>query len=55
VTNQHLRDLLLGTFIEVKQWHTLYVNGHKFHIDAWSQGKKTINSRVYVKGANRWR
>ena len=50
MTNQHLRDLSLGPLIEVKQWHTLYVNGYKFHIDAWSQGKKTTNSGVYVKG-----
>jgi len=50
VTNQHLRDLSLGPLTEVKQWHTLYVNGYKFHTDAWSQGKKIINSGVYVKG-----
>jgi len=50
VTNQHFRDLSLGPLTEVKQWYTLYVNGYKFHTDAWSQGKKTINSEVYVKG-----
>jgi len=26
------------------------VNGYKFHTNAWSKGKKTINSVVHVKG-----
>jgi len=26
------------------------VNGYKFHTHAWSEGKKTINSGVHVKG-----
>ena len=26
------------------------MNGYKFHSNAWSKGKKTINSGVYVKG-----
>ena len=45
-----MRDLSLGPLTKVKQWHTLYVNGYKFHINGWSQGKKIINSGVYVKG-----
>jgi len=34
----------------VKEWHTYFVNGYKFHANAWSNGKKTINCVVYVKG-----
>jgi len=34
----------------VKEWHTYFVNGYKFHTNAWSNGKKTINCGVYVKG-----
>jgi len=34
----------------VKEWHTYFVNGYKFHTNAWSKGKKTINSGVHVKG-----
>ena len=26
------------------------MNGYKFHTHAWSEGKKTINSRVHAKG-----
>ncbi|XP_052724112.1 uncharacterized protein LOC128193952 [Vigna angularis] len=50
VKNQHLRDLSLGPLRCVKEWHTYFVNGYKFHTHAWSQGKKTINSGVHVKG-----
>jgi len=48
--NQHLRDLSLGPLRCVKEWHTLFVNGYKFHTHAWSEGKKTINNGVHVKG-----
>ena len=34
----------------VKEWHTYFVNGYKFHTNTWSKGKKTINSGVHVKG-----
>jgi len=34
----------------VKEWHTYFVNGYKFHTNAWLNGKKTINCGVYVKG-----
>jgi len=34
----------------VKEWHTYFVNGYKFHTNEWSKGKKTINCGVYVKG-----
>ncbi|XP_052722652.1 uncharacterized protein LOC128197658 [Vigna angularis] len=50
VRNQHLRDLSLGPLRCVKEWHTFFANGYKFHTHAWSQGKRTINSGVHVKG-----
>ncbi|XP_029126265.1 uncharacterized protein LOC109793794 isoform X1 [Cajanus cajan] len=50
VRNQHLRDLSYGPLTCVKEWHTFFVNGYKFHTHAWSEGKKTINCGVYVKG-----
>ena len=34
----------------IKECHTYFVNGYKFHTNAWSKGKKTINSGVHVKG-----
>ncbi|WVZ23067.1 hypothetical protein V8G54_001611 [Vigna mungo] len=50
VRNQHLRDLSLAPLRCVKEWHTFFANGYKFHTHAWSQGKRTINSGVHVKG-----
>ncbi|WVZ25292.1 hypothetical protein V8G54_003836 [Vigna mungo] len=50
VKNQHLRDLSLAPLRCVKEWHTYFVNEYKFHTHAWSQGKRTINSGVHVKG-----
>jgi len=34
----------------VKELHTYFVNGYKFHTNTWSNWKKTINCGVYVKG-----
>ena len=48
--NQELRDLSNWPFKCVKEWHTYFVNGYKFHTDSWSKGRNTINSGVYVKG-----
>ena len=48
--NQHLKDLSYGPMSCVKEWHTGFVNGYKFHTQAWTEGKKTINSGIYVKG-----
>jgi len=48
VRNQHLKDLSYGRMSYVKEWHTYFVNGYKFHTQAWSEGKKTINSGVHV-------
>ena len=48
--NQHLKDLSYGPMSYVKEWHTYFVNGYKFHTQAWTQRKKTINNGVHVKG-----
>ena len=50
VRNQHLKDLPYGSMSYVKEWHTYFVNGYKFHTQAWTSGKQTINSGVHVKG-----
>ena len=34
----------------VKPWPMYFVDGFKFHTDAYSEGKKPINSGVCVKG-----
>ncbi|XP_058763487.1 uncharacterized protein LOC131636921 [Vicia villosa] len=46
----HLRNLAEGPIKRAKKWHTYFVNGYKFHTDEWTEGKKTINSGVFVKG-----
>lgn len=40
-------DLSLGPFTCIKELHTFFENGYKFHTHAWSEGK---NNGVYVKG-----
>lgn len=50
VINQHLRNLADGPLTQVKEWHTYFVNGYKFHTQSWTEDKTTINSGVYVKG-----
>ena len=46
----HLRNLAEGPIQSANDWHTYFVNGYKFHTEAWTEGKKTINSGVFVKG-----
>lgn len=46
----HLRGLARGPERLVKEYHTYFVNGYKFHTHAWTVGKKTYNNGVYVKG-----
>ncbi|XP_058747324.1 uncharacterized protein LOC131620309 [Vicia villosa] len=46
----HLRNLAEGPIKRAKKWHTYFVNRYKFHTDEWTEGKKTINSGVFVKG-----
>lgn len=50
MTDPNLLSLAWSPDSMVKTWHKYYINGYKFHTKAWSQGKKTINSGVYVKG-----
>lgn len=40
----------MGPNRKFKQWHTYFVNGYKFHTEAWTQGKETINCGVCLKG-----
>ncbi|XP_017428832.2 uncharacterized protein LOC108336898 [Vigna angularis] len=47
---QDLQELSNWPMRCVKEWHTYFVNGYKFHTDAWSKGKKTTNCGVFVKG-----
>ncbi|PNX55394.1 hypothetical protein L195_g049023, partial [Trifolium pratense] len=47
---QHLRNLSDGPVSNVKQWHTYFVNGYKFHTHGWTEGKETVNSGVCMKG-----
>jgi hypothetical protein len=49
---QHLRNLSDGPKSTVKQWHTYFVNGYKFHTHSWTQGKTTVNSGVCIKGVS---
>ncbi|XP_058746931.1 uncharacterized protein LOC131619910 [Vicia villosa] len=46
----HLRNLSQGPIQSANEWHTYFVNGYKFHTHTWTEGKKTINSGVFVKG-----
>jgi hypothetical protein len=48
-TVQHLRNLSVGPKSNVKQFHTYFVNGYKFHTQSWTEGKETKNSGVCVK------
>jgi len=47
---QHLRNLADGPKSIVKEWHTYFVNGYKFHTRSWTEGKSTVNSGVCMKG-----
>ncbi|CAL5192858.1 unnamed protein product [Lathyrus oleraceus] len=46
----HLRNLFEGFIQITNEWRTYFVNGYKFHIETLTEGKKTINSGVIVKG-----
>lgn len=45
-----IRALSWGPKSKVASWHKYFVNGYKFHTKSWSDGKKTINCGVHVKG-----
>ncbi|XP_052727401.1 uncharacterized protein LOC128194922 [Vigna angularis] len=42
-TVQELRHLSNWPMRCVKEWHTYFINGYKFHTHEWSKGKKTSN------------
>ena len=44
-----LYDFVRGPLHVVKTRPIYFVNGHKFHTQSWSEGKKTIIYGVYVK------
>ena len=46
----HFRNLAEGPIQSANEWHTYFVNRYKFHTETWTEGKKTINSGVFVKG-----
>ena len=46
----HLRNLSEGPVQSANEWHTYFVNRYKFHIETWTEGKKTINSGIFIKG-----
>ena len=50
VTNRELRALAWGPKSKVSLWNMWFINGYKFHTKTWSQGKKTVNCGVCVKG-----
>ena len=50
MTNQCLHDLAYGPSRKVKTWPMYFVNGYKFHTSSCSEGKRTNNSGVCVKG-----
>lgn len=50
VTNEDIKSLAWGPASKATSWQLYFVNGYKFHTKAWSDGKKTINCGVHVKG-----
>ena len=45
-----LHDLAWGPMRVVQTWPICDVNGYRFHTNSWSEGRKTDNSGVSVKG-----
>lgn len=50
MSDPNLISLAWGPESRAISWHKYFINGYKFHTHAWTVGKKTINSGVYVKG-----
>ncbi|KAI5412579.1 hypothetical protein KIW84_057298 [Lathyrus oleraceus] len=46
----HLRNLFEVHVQSVNEWNTYFVKGYKFHTETWTEGKKTINTGMFVKG-----
>jgi len=49
--HRYLYQLALGPLRLVNTWPIYVVNGYKFHIEAWNEGKTTYNCGVCMKGA----
>jgi len=47
--NPNLKGLSSGPNSKTTSWNMYFVNGYKFHTKAWADGKKKINSELYVK------
>ena len=52
MTDTAIISLARGPNSCAKSWNKYFVNGYKFHTKAWSDGKKTVNCGVYVKGVS---
>ena len=52
VTGTAILSLAAGPNSCAKSWNKYFVNGYKFHTKAWSDGKKTVNCGVHVKGVS---
>ncbi|XP_019240549.1 PREDICTED: uncharacterized protein LOC109220542 [Nicotiana attenuata] len=50
IKDPFLRDIAWGPDPRVRMMSKYVVNGYKFHTEEWSNGKKTNNSGVWVKG-----
>ena len=50
--DQFLQDIAWGPKRSVQTWPIYFVNGYKFHIEAWSHHKSTINCGVCIKGTD---
>lgn len=50
ITDTQILSLARGPASKITSWNMYFVNGYKYHTKAWSDGKKTTNSGVYVKG-----
>ena len=48
--NHHIRALAYGPASKVTSWNKFFINGYKFHTKTWSEGKKTMNYGIQVKG-----
>jgi len=50
VINPNLKGLSWGPNSKTTSCYMYFINGYKFHTNAWDNGKKTTNSVLYVKG-----
>jgi len=50
VIDPNMKPLAWGPNSSVTSWNMYFVNGYKFHTKAWSEGKKTTNYGVHIKG-----